>query len=125
MKSSTLAAAMLAAALTLTTAPPASAATQAVVLTNADDGRTIPLPVGKDITVSLTSVTSNGMKWSWSNVVSGNAHVLARSAGATAPNGGSKATFHAVEHGTVALHATATCVSCNEVKTWKITAEVK
>ncbi|WP_152603651.1 hypothetical protein [Amycolatopsis rifamycinica] len=65
------------------------------------------------------------MNWSWSDVVSSNADVLARSSGATAPNGGSKATFHAAEHGTVNLQATAACVGCDEVKTWKIVAEVK
>ncbi|KOV66378.1 hypothetical protein [Streptomyces sp. MMG1121] len=118
-------------------ATPAAAHSQAphqtavhVVLTNADNGRTVPARTGDDIDVTLTGYREDGLTYSWSRPVSDSTG-LRRTAGGTNPRGGATARFHVEKDGVATLSAGRHCRPdaghlCPLVVTpWKVRVEVK
>ncbi|WP_329375097.1 MULTISPECIES: hypothetical protein [unclassified Streptomyces] len=102
-----------------------------VVLTNADNGRTVSAHAGDEVKVDLTGYRGNGLTYSWSIPVSGDSTVLRRTGGRTTPTGSATARFHAEKDGTATLSAQRHCRPgpgriCPLVVTpWKATVEVR
>jgi hypothetical protein len=130
MRTSGAAATILAVALTLTAAPLASAAMARVVVTNADNGRSVTVAVGEDITVRLTATKAQGQNRTWAVPTSANA-MMHRTSGGTAPNGDASAVFHAERSGTTTLSSASSCRpdpghACPELSApWRVTVTVK
>ncbi|MCF2526127.1 hypothetical protein [Yinghuangia soli] len=108
---------------------PASAAT--VTLTNADSGKTVLVPVGDTVKVTLTPKQAQGLKWTWRVPSASDSGVLERTAGSTSPNGGATAVFKVQEPGTSAITAQGVCkpvasgAECpSTTRTWKVSIEV-
>ncbi|MFD8998885.1 hypothetical protein [Streptomyces abikoensis] len=112
-------------------APDRARLAQRIVLTNADNGRSVTASLGDDVEVRLTGYRKDGLTWTWSTPASSDSTVLRRTAGRTAPNGDASATFHAEHEGTATITAQRHCRPdagrlCPLVITpWKVTAEVK
>lgn len=112
-------------------APDRARLAQRVVLTNADNGRSVTASLGDDIEVRLTRSHENGLTWTWSTPASSDSDVLRRTTGRTAPNGDASAVFHAEHDGTATVTAQRRCHPdpghfCPLVITpWKVTVEVK
>ncbi|WP_329352765.1 hypothetical protein OG226_47885 [Streptomyces sp. NBC_01261] len=102
-----------------------------VVLTGADDGRTVPASSGGDVEIRLTHSRERGFTYAWTAPESGDSAVLAHAADATYPSGDATAVFHAVSRGVATVSAQRRCVPdpgslCPLlVETWKVTIEVK
>lgn len=102
-----------------------------VVLTNMDNGRTVPASSGGDVEIRLTHSRERGFTYTWSAPESGNSAVLAHAADATYPSGDATAVFHAASAGVATVSAQRRCVPdpgslCPLiVETWKVTIEVK
>ncbi len=130
MRTSGAAATILAVALTLTAAPLASAATARVAVTNADNGRSVTVAVGDDITVRLTATKNQAQKRTWAVPTSADA-MMRRTSGSTAPNGDVSAVFHAERAGTTTLSSASSCRpdpghACPELSMpWRVTVNVK
>ena len=126
-------------AVTTSAGTPAAAQNQAphvrqagrVVLTNADNGRTVPASSGGDVEIRLTHSRERGFTYTWTAPESGNSAALAHAADATYPSGDATAVFHAVSRGVASVTAQRRCVPdpgslCPLlVETWKVTIEVK
>ncbi|MEU3404993.1 hypothetical protein ABZ766_13760 [Streptomyces sp. NPDC006670] len=101
-----------------------------VVLTNADDGRTVSVHTGDDIEVRLTGQRQNGLNYTWRVPQSSDPAVLHRTAGGTTPTGSATAVFHAEKDGTATITSAKSCRpdpgrTCPLVVTpWKVTVEV-
>ncbi|MEU6052858.1 hypothetical protein ABZ829_20785 [Streptomyces xanthochromogenes] len=110
---------------------PGHAAAKRVVLTNADDGRTVTPAVGDDVEVRLTGTRSPGATYTWSAPRSGGADTLRRTAGGVTPDGGAVAVFHVVGRGVATLTSERSCrpdpgrVCPLVVVPWKVTAQVR
>ncbi|MEU8966582.1 hypothetical protein AB0C89_33445 [Streptomyces sp. NPDC048491] len=110
---------------------PARAAAKRVVLTNADDGRSVVLVAGDDVEVRLTGARSQGLTHAWSVPQAKDADTLRRTVGGASPGGGAHAVFHAEKQGVTTLTAARSCrpdpgrVCPTVVVPWKVTAEVR
>ncbi|MEW1643978.1 hypothetical protein [Streptomyces sp. NPDC091219] len=122
------------AATTTTVATPASAhalRTGRVVLTNADNGRTVAASVGGDVEVRLTHYREHGLTYSWTALDSSDRTVLGHRSDATYPAGDSTAVYRAAAAGAATVSAQRHCVPdpgrlCPLiVETWKATIQVK
>ncbi|MEY9848726.1 hypothetical protein [Streptacidiphilus sp. MAP5-3] len=82
----------------------------AVVLTNADSGRTVDVTSGDVIEVRLSGARGENDTWAWSTPMSSSADVLAQSVGTTSPSGDAEALFHATGPGTGRITAVRRCV---------------
>jgi len=118
----------LTAVLTLTT--PALAASN-VSLTGADDGRSVSAALGDTVSVRLTPVQGNGVKWVFGQVQSSDPTVAERTDGAVRPDGGASAAFSLPGPGEVELTSTRTCVVTAsggvcpaDVQVWRVTLTV-
>jgi hypothetical protein len=106
-------------------------AAQRVVLTNADDGRSVAATPGDAIEVRLTGSRSHGLTYVWSIPTSSNPATLRRTAGSTTPTGGASAVFHAQHSGVATIQAERKCradagYACPMVvELWKATVAVK
>ncbi|MCW7940669.1 hypothetical protein AAW14_01125 [Streptomyces hygroscopicus] len=125
-----LAAALVATALTAPAALPDAdaAALSRVTLTNGDDGRTISVHTGDEITVRLKGIVGDGEMWRWSVPKSSAPAVLRQIAGGTSPNGDSQAVFRVSGVGTSDITAQKACQvtrpghMCPHIVTrWKVT----
>ena len=102
-----------------------------VVLTNTDNGRTVPASSGGDVEIRLTHSRERGFTYTWTAPESGNSAVLGHASDATYPSGDATAVFHAASAGTTTVTAQRRCVPdpgslCPLiVETWKVTIEVK
>lgn len=102
-----------------------------VVLTNADNGRTVPASLGGDVEIRLTHIRERGFTYTWTAPESGNSAVLGHASDATYPSGDATAVFHAASPGTAIVTAQRRCLPdpgslCPLlVETWKVTIEVK
>ncbi|MFD4878094.1 hypothetical protein ACFWOB_32640 [Streptomyces sp. NPDC058420] len=122
------------AATTTTVATPASAHTfraGRIVLTNADNGRTVPASVGGDVEVRLTHYRERGVTYTWTPLNSDNSGVLGHRSDVTNPAGDASAVYRAAAAGTATVSAQRHCVPdpgnlCPLiVETWKATIQVK
>ncbi|MYU55331.1 MULTISPECIES: hypothetical protein [Streptomyces] len=86
-------------------------AARSVTLTNADDGRTVTVARGDTVTVKLTGIRDQGVRWAWSEPAATAPGVLRRSRGGTSPDGGASAVFRAVGRGTSDVTAYRRCVA--------------
>lgn len=104
---------------------------QRVVLTNADNGRSLVLAAGDDVDVRLTGFRSQGLNYTWSVPQSSAPDVLRRTAGGTTPTGSANGVLHAEHLGTTTITATRHCrpdpgrICPGAVLLWKVTAQVK
>ncbi|MBK3572431.1 hypothetical protein JHN63_01045 [Streptomyces sp. MBT65] len=111
--------------------PPHARQAGRAVLTNADNGRTVPASSGGDVEIRLTHSRERGFTYTWTAPESGNSAVLAHAADATYPSGDATAVFHAASAGVATVSAQRRCVPdpgslCPLiVETWKVTIEVK
>ncbi|MFJ8141285.1 hypothetical protein [Streptomyces sp. NPDC096013] len=121
------------AATTTTVATPASAhALRAgrIVLTNVDNGRTIPASVGGDLEVRLTHYRERGLTYTWTALNSSDSAVLGHRADTTNPAGDASAVYRVAAAGTATVSAQRHCVPdpgnlCPLiVETWKATIQV-
>ena len=102
-----------------------------VVLTNTDNGRTVPASSGGDVEIRLTHIRERGFTYTWTAPESGNSAVLGHASDATYPSGDATAVFHAASTGAATVTAQRRCVPdpgslCPLlVETWKVTIEVK
>ncbi|WP_405969458.1 hypothetical protein OG496_03120 [Streptomyces sp. NBC_00988] len=102
-----------------------------VVLTNTDNGRTVPASSGGDVEIRLTHSRERGLTYTWTAPESGNSAVLAHASDATYPSGDATAVFHSASAGAATISAQRHCVPdpgnlCPLlVETWKVTIEVK
>ncbi|MFI9307391.1 hypothetical protein [Streptomyces triculaminicus] len=102
-----------------------------IVLMNPDNGRPVPASLGDDIEVRLTSYRKNGLNYTWGIPQSSDSTVLQRTAGATTPDGGASAVFHAEHAGKATISAHRSCrpdpgrVCPLVVVPWKATVTVK
>jgi hypothetical protein len=80
-----------------------------IVLTNADNGRSVAASSGDNIEVRLTGHRDHGLTYTWSIPISSDSTVLRRTAGGTTPTGGASAVFHAERRGTATISAVRHC----------------
>ncbi|MGP9017777.1 hypothetical protein ACT1U9_05125 [Streptomyces sp. BR1] len=104
---------------------------QRVTLTNADNGRSVALAAGDDVSVTLTGYRSQGLNYTWSIPRSSAPDVLHRTAGGTTPTGSASGVLHADHLGVATITGTRHCrpdpgrICPGAVLLWKVTAEVK
>ncbi|MFI6624519.1 hypothetical protein [Streptomyces sp. NPDC050528] len=102
-----------------------------MVLTNADNGRTVPASSGGDVEIRLTHTRERGFTYTWTAPQSADSAVLGHASDATYPSGDATAVFHAASPGTATVTAQRRCLPdpgslCPLlVETWKVTIEVK
>ncbi|MGE7434897.1 hypothetical protein [Kitasatospora sp. NPDC001175] len=104
---------------------------RAVMLTNADDGRTVTVARNDVIKVRLTHLRDQGQTWVWSAPKAGDPKVLRPHDAGTSPNGDASAGFQAISRGTSGITAFRHCVPdpghvCPRVVIpWRVTLTVK
>ncbi|MGK4579447.1 hypothetical protein [Kitasatospora sp. HPMI-4] len=91
-------------------ARPSHRLSRAVVLTNADDGRTVTVARHDVVTVRLTHIRDQGETWVWSVPKAGAPKVLRPHGGGTSPDGDASAEFQAISRGTSDITAYRRCV---------------
>lgn len=102
-----------------------------IILTNVDNGRTIPIGLGDDVEVRLTGIRDHGLTYTWSIPQSNGNEILRRISGGTTPTGGSSSVFHAENEGIATItdgrkcHPDSGRVCPLVITPWKIVIDVK
>ncbi|MEU2713444.1 hypothetical protein [Streptomyces sp. NPDC007205] len=94
---------------TAASAAPHSALAGRLVLTNADNGRSVARSVGDDTEIRLTAYRERGLTYTWGMPNAGGARVLGRTVAGMRPTGDAYAVLHAESPGTGTISVVRKC----------------
>ncbi|OIJ92365.1 hypothetical protein [Streptomyces colonosanans] len=81
-----------------------------MILSDADDGRTVDVAPHAMVRVHLHAIRGVHQTWVWDVPAAASPAVLSRSSGSTPPSGDAEAGFHAVDKGVTDITAHRRCV---------------
>ncbi|MFC5720511.1 hypothetical protein ACFP1Z_10095 [Streptomyces gamaensis] len=106
------------------------AVSSTLLLTNADDNRTVNIDTNDVIRVHLDAIRGEHETWVWDVPAAASPEVLSQSSGSTSPTGDAEASFRAVGKGTTEITAHRRCVAnpgyvCPQtVIPWKVASAI-